>query len=141
MPEENSEPDVNSRVLRVPEGYNRPMKLASLGTVVAAMAVVLAAPAHADVDTDFTNQLHTYGIYGQKDYNAWIGKIACDRLGRRLDPDAFASAKFILNNLQRGSTTAQSWQFLGAAVNTYCPELLPVLQSAAEQPHAAEQQG
>lgn len=109
------------------------MKLARLGTVVAAMTIALAAPAHADVDTDFANELHTYGIYGQRDYNAWIGKIACDRLGRRLDPDAFASAKFIHNNLQRGSTTTQAWQFLGAAVNTYCPDLQPLLQNAAEQ--------
>jgi Protein of unknown function (DUF732) len=124
------------------------MKLARLGTFVAAMAIALAAPAHADVDTDFANELHTYGIYGQRDYNAWIAKIACDRLGRHLDPDAYSSAKFIHTNLPRGSTTTQAWQFLGAAIRTYCADQLPVLQNAAgqpqppfgaEEPYAAEQ--
>ena len=43
-----------------------------IGAVAAGLA--FAAPAHADPDTDFTSELHTYGIYGQKDYNAWIGK-------------------------------------------------------------------
>jgi len=114
-------------------GYNPPMKLVRLATTVAAAAIALAAPAHADVDTDFANQLHTYGIYGPRDYNAWLGKITCDRLGRRLDPDAYASAKFILNNLPQHSTTAQAWQFLGAAISTYCPDQTPLLQNAAEQ--------
>jgi hypothetical protein len=102
--------------------------------MVAAAAIALAVPAHADIDTDFANQLHTYGIYGPRDYNAWLGKISCDRLGRGLDADAYASAKFIINNLPQHSTTAQAWQFLGASVSTYCPELTPKLQSAAEQP-------
>jgi hypothetical protein len=37
-----------------------------IAVVVAALAV--AWPAHADPDTDFANELHTYGISGQKDY-------------------------------------------------------------------------
>ena len=41
-------------------------------------------------DTDFYNELHIYGIYGEKDYNAWIGKIACKRLWNNLDHDAYA---------------------------------------------------
>jgi uncharacterized protein DUF732 len=101
--------------------------------MLAAAAIALAAPAHADVDTDFANQLHGYGIYGPRDYNAWLGKIACDRLARRLDADAYASAKFILTNLPQHTTTAQAWQFLGASISTYCPEQTPVLQFAAEQ--------
>lgn len=101
--------------------------------MVAAAAIALAAPAHADVDTDFANQLHDYGIYGPKDYNAWLGKIACYRLGRGTDADAYASAKFILPNLPRNSTTAQAWQFLGASISTYCPEMTPELQNAAQQ--------
>ena len=36
----------------------------------AAAAVVTAVPAHADPDIDFANELHSYGIYGQRDYNA-----------------------------------------------------------------------
>ena len=112
-------------------------------TVLTAIALavpahVLAAPAHADPDTDFANELHTYGIYGQKDYNAWIGKITCKRLYNGVDPDAYKSAAFILRQLDKGSTTEQAWQFLGAALRTYCPEKLPVLQQVAGQPPAAE---
>ncbi|MCV7213204.1 DUF732 domain-containing protein, partial [Mycolicibacterium canariasense] len=46
-----------------------------------ATGLTLAAPAQADPaydrdpDTNFAHELHTYGIYGQKDYNAWIGKL------------------------------------------------------------------
>ncbi|MDA4088515.1 hypothetical protein MHAS44199_22995, partial [Mycolicibacterium hassiacum DSM 44199] len=40
--------------------------LAGLAGVVA--AGLLAVPAQADVDTDFSNELQVYGIYGQKDY-------------------------------------------------------------------------
>jgi hypothetical protein len=98
-------------------------------------AVVLAAPAHADVDTDFANQLHVYGIYGPRDYNAWLGKITCNitcnRLGNGTDADAYRSAAFLSKNLPRGSTTAQTWQFLAAAISTYCPDQMPVVTSAA----------
>ena len=97
--------------------------------VVVAAAVAVAMPAHADVDTDFANQLHGYGIYGQRDYNAWLGKIACNRLGNGIDADAYKSAAFLSKNLPRGSTTAQTWQYLNAAINTYCPDQMPVLTS------------
>ena len=75
--------------------------------VIAAVwaALVVAAPASADPDTDFANELHTYGIYGQKDYNAWIGKITCKRLDNGLDQDADKSAKFVFTQLAKGSTT------------------------------------
>jgi Protein of unknown function (DUF732) len=96
-----------------------------------APALIFAAPAHADPDTDFANELHTYGIYGQKDYNAWIGKITCQRLYNGVDQDAGKSAKFVFLQLQKGSTTEQAWQFLGAALRTYCPEKLPILEAAA----------
>jgi hypothetical protein len=95
-----------------------------------AAALVLAAPAHADVDTDFANQLHVYGIYGPRDYNAWLGKIACNRLGNGTDADADRSAAFLSKNLPRGSTTAQTWQFLAAAISAYCPDQMPVVTSA-----------
>jgi hypothetical protein len=64
-----------------------------LATVIAAFSLAAAAagPAHADPDTDFSNQLHTYGIYGPKDYNAWIGKIQCKRLSTGLDANAPAT--------------------------------------------------
>jgi hypothetical protein len=115
------------------------MKRLALCPMLVAAALAVAAPAHADVDTDFANQLHTLGIYGPKDYNAWLGKITCDRLGRGTDPDVYASANFIKKNLPRNSTTGQSWQFMGAAMTAYCPEMLPRLQAIAGQPNAAEQ--
>jgi hypothetical protein len=68
---------------------------------ITAAAVTLAAPAHADVDTDFANQLHVYGIYGQRDYNAWLAKITCQRLGNGVDNTAEKSAVFLSHNLQR----------------------------------------
>ena len=108
------------------------MKFLPLAAVVAA-AVALAAPVHADPDVDFANELHTYGIYGPKDSNAWIGKITCQRLDNGLDQDADKSAAFISLNLPKGSTTEQSWQFLGAALRTYCPEKMPILEAAAHQ--------
>jgi hypothetical protein len=98
---------------------------------VVAAAVALAAPAHADVDTDFANQLHGYGVYGPRDYNAWLGKLTCNRLGNGIDADAYRSAAFLSKNLPRGTTTAQTWQFLNSAINTYCPDQMPVLTSAA----------
>ena len=106
-------------------------KLSGLVSVTAAAAVVLAAPSYADVDTDFANQLHAYGVYGPKDYNAWLGKIACKRLSNGTDADADTSAAFLSKNLPRGTTTEQTWQFLAAAIGTYCPDQMPVLTSAA----------
>ena len=110
------------------------VRLAKIAATGAALAITLAAPAHADDDTDFANQLHTYGIYGQRDYNAWMGKIVCKRLGNGQDADASASVRFLSNNLPRGTTQLQTWQFLGAAITTYCPELTPVWQRASVPP-------
>jgi hypothetical protein len=107
-------------------------KLSALACIMTA-AVALAAPAHADVDTDFANQLHGYGIYGQRDYNAWLAKITCKRLGNGVDTSAEKSAEFPSHNLPRGTDTAQTWQFLAAAIETYCPEQQPVLAAVAEQ--------
>jgi len=109
------------------------LRLASIAAAAIAPALMFAAPAHADPDTDFANELHTYGIYAQKDYNAWIGKIACKRLYNAVDQDADKSAKFVFVQLPKGSTTEQAWQFLAAALRTYCPDKLPVLEAAARQ--------
>ena len=109
------------------------MRILTFGVAIVAAGLALAAPAHADPDTGFLNQLHSYGIYGQKDYNAWIGKIACKRLHTGLDTDAYKSAEFVAANLQRGTTTEQVWQFLGAAINTYCPGQIGVLQRVADE--------
>jgi uncharacterized protein DUF732 len=109
------------------------MRLARLSgpALVTAALVTLAAPAHADPDTDFANQLHGHGIYGPLDYNAWLGKITCERLHNGLDTTADKSAHFALINLPRGTTAAQSYQFLGAAIGIYCPDQVSILTTAA----------
>jgi hypothetical protein len=110
-----------------------------IAAVIAGAAVGLAAPASADPsyytdpDTDFGHQLHTYGIYGQKDYNAWIGKLVCKRLTNNVDHTAFDSASFIGKNLDRHNTTQQNWQFLDAALTYYCPDKHLILDQAAAQ--------
>jgi hypothetical protein len=110
---------------------------AAPGLAAAAIGIVVAVSgsgtAYADPDTDFANQMHTYGIYGPKDYNAWLGKIACQRLDNNVDHDAFQSAKFVATNLSRQNATEQNWQFLGAAIDFYCPDKRSVLEDAARQ--------
>lgn len=106
------------------------MKLTGFAVAAAAAAAVsLAAPVSADPDIDFDNLIASkYGIYGPHDYNPYIAKIACHRLGVGVDPDAAASAKFISHNLPRGSTQVQAYQFLGSAISIYCPDLQGKLQ-------------
>ncbi len=109
------------------------MRLGTVSVLISiVIAVVAAAPAHADVDTDFANELHGYGIYGQRDYHAWLAKIMCKRLGDGLDSSAEKSAVFLSHNLPRGTNTEQTWQFMAAAIETYCPEQQPVVAAFAE---------
>ena len=96
-------------------------------------AIALAAPVRADVDTDFANELHTFGIYSPTDYGAWLGKITCERLHNGQDTTADKSAHFAFVNLPRGTTAAQSYQFVAAAISTYCPDQVPLLTAAAER--------
>jgi hypothetical protein len=102
-----------------------------------ALALVFAAPANADVDTDFANELHTYGIYGQRDYNAWIGKIVCKRLRTGLDAGAPEAARFLRLNLHKDSTEQQLYDFLGASIRYYCPDQQQVLDRLAGNPAPA----
>ena len=107
------------------------MKRTLIGIATVLMSLAFAAPAAADPDTAFANELHTYGIYGQKDYNAWIGKITCKRISTGIDPDVFATANFVHNQLEKGATTDQAYQFVAAALRTYCPDKLTILDQAA----------
>lgn len=107
------------------------MKRTLIGIAAVAAAMMTAAPAAADPDTNFANELHTYGIYGQKDYNAWIGKIMCKRVYTGVDKDVFATANFVRNQLPKGATTEQSYQFVAAGLRTYCPEKLSILDQVA----------
>ena len=116
----------------IKNGRIQRMKASRFGVIAAASiaaAIGLSAPAYADPDTDFDNQLGRFGIYGAHDYNPYIAKIACRRLGQGVDPDAAATAKFISNNLARGTTQVQAYQFLGTAISIYCPDLAPKLQN------------
>jgi hypothetical protein len=109
-----------------------------LAAAIAAFSLAAAAagPAHADPDTDFANELHTYGIYGPKDYNAWIGKIECKRLHTGLDANATEAAVFLKTNLPRGTSEQSIYQFLSAGINYYCPDQRPVVDSLAGVPQA-----
>jgi hypothetical protein len=71
------------------------------------VAVFHAGPAHADIDTDFANQLHAYGIYGPRDENAWLAKLICKQLTTRVDETAFATATFLKTNLDRTTSTGR----------------------------------
>ena len=106
------------------------MKWLTVLAVPGLAAVLLAAPAAADPDTDFANELHNYGIYGQKDYNARIGQIVCKRLRTGVDQNAQDSVGFVKQQLDKDSTDAQTWQFLGTAINYYCPDQRIVYQQA-----------
>ncbi len=98
---------------------------------MAVAAIGLAAPAEADdYDAPFNAQLHTYGIYGPQDYNAWLGKISCQRIERGVDTDPYKSAIFLQRNLPLHTTQGQAFQFLGAALDHYCPEQVGFLQRA-----------
>src|SRR5258708_23965989 len=102
------------------------MKGTRLAAIVAG-AIALAAPAHADDDTNFANQLHTYGIYGPRDYNAWLAKIMCERLHEGAYANAFESTHFLAANLPRGTT------HVATAISYYCPDQTPVLENVAAQ--------
>jgi hypothetical protein len=108
-------------------------------SAVAACSMVVAAvaPANADPDTDFANELHVYGIYGPKDYNAWIGKIECKRLRTGLDANAGEAAVFLKTNLARGTSEQAIYQFLSAGINYYCPDQRPVVDSLAGTPQVS----
>src|SRR3954447_18279844 len=107
-----------------------------IATAIAAVSLAAAAAgiAQADPDTDFGNELHVYGIYGPKDYNAWIGKIQCKRLATGLDANAGEAAVFLKKNLPRGSSEQQIYQFLAAGIDTYCPDQRYVVNSLAGGP-------
>lgn len=118
----------SSGTIRRMKALRAPLSAGYAALAIAA-AVGLASPAYADPDTDFDNQLQHYGIYGPHDYNPYIAKIVCHRLAVGVDPDAAAAAHFLSNNLPRGTTQVQSYQFLGSAISIYCPDQAGKLQN------------
>ena len=121
-------------------------------SVAAAAAFALSAPAPAladppptapyptprtpsppsDYDAPFKNTVNGFGIYAPQDQLAWMGKISCDRINRGLDTDPYKSADFIQHNLPRGTTQGQAFQFLGAAIDHYCPNQTAFIQNAGQ---------
>ncbi|MBB2989621.1 hypothetical protein FHR72_001084 [Mycolicibacterium iranicum] len=99
------------------------------GLTALVVPLALAPTASADLDTDFNSTLQTVGIYGQKDYHAWLAKITCKRLATGVDAEASESVAFLTANLAKPTTTEQAWQFLGTALRMYCPDRLGVLPS------------
>ena len=69
-----------------------------------------------------------------KDYNAWIAKIACKRIiQRRRHRRQQGRRQFISMQLAQGpATTEQAYQFLGAALRSYCPDKMSILEQAAQ---------
>lgn len=115
-------------------GSSSRLRRTALVAALAALPLTLAAPASADdVDSQFNRQLQTYGIYAPKDKNAYLAKLTCHRLGTHLDGNAAESISFLSKNLDRHSTEAQKWQFLGLSITTYCPDLRYVIDEAAGQ--------
>ena len=111
--------------------------IAGLVSAMVALPIALAPSASADRDTDFATELHGFGIYGQRDYNAWLAKITCKRLTTGVDADAGESAVFLSGNLARTASTEQVWQFLGTGLRLYCPEHLGKLTAmSADHPEA-----
>ncbi|MGD9620695.1 MAG: DUF732 domain-containing protein [Mycolicibacterium sp.] len=98
--------------------------MAGLVSALVALPIGAAPMASADRDADFATELHGFGIYGQRDYNAWLAKITCKRLATGVDADAGESAVFLSGNLIRTVSTEQVWQFLGSGLRLYCPEHL-----------------
>ncbi|MDT5146289.1 MAG: hypothetical protein QOC58_934 [Mycobacterium sp.] len=100
-------------------------------TAIAAAAIALAAPAQADdYDYTFKQTVNHFGVYGPQDQLAWLGKISCDRIGRGVDGDPYKSATFIQHNLPLGTSQGQAFQFLGAAIDHYCPDQVGFIQRA-----------
>ncbi len=101
------------------------------GIAGVAVAIALAAPAQADdYDYPFKQTVNRFGVYGPQDQLAWLAKISCERIGRGVDGDAYKSATFIQHNLPRGTTEGQAFQFLGAAIDHYCPDQVGFIQRA-----------
>ena len=109
------------------------MKRTGLASIagLAVAAIALAAPAQADdYDYVFKQTVNGFGIYQPQDQLAWLAKISCDRIGRGVDGDAYKSATFIQRNLPLGTSQGQAFQFLGAAIDHYCPDAAGFLQRA-----------
>lgn len=103
----------------------------AISVAVAAAAIALAAPAQADdYDYPFKQTVNGFGVYGPQDQLAWLGKISCERISRGVDGDAYKSANFVQRNLPLGTTQGQAFQFLGAAIDHYCPDHVGFLQQA-----------
>jgi hypothetical protein len=95
-------------------------------TVAAAMAVVFAAPAHADPEQDFLNTLQTFGDFsmGPWDNNFVFlpkGHQVCADLQSGVSPQRAADA--VRNNSLVPWTDLEAQQLVSAAQMTLCPDV------------------
>jgi len=105
------------------------MKATRLASVVCiAIAIILAAPAHADQDSDFDRYLWNFEYYAPHDSTRFLAKTTCTRLRNGSFPDAATALNYFTRNLKGGTTAEQTYQILGASVGFYCPEQAPKLK-------------
>ncbi|ORA11283.1 DUF732 domain-containing protein [Mycobacterium arosiense] len=107
------------------------MKATRLASVVA-VAISLAAPAHADQDAsqdaDFYNQLRYYEVYSPHDFDRYIVTTICERLRSGNFPDALTAHDYLNRNIKAGTTEQQGYQILGTGIGIYCPDQSPKLK-------------
>ncbi len=103
---------------------------------MAAVAVALAAPAHADTDGNFLMDIKNAGIsFSDSSTTVTAGKTVCKML------DAGSSDDEVVTNLEQqnpGFTHAKAQTFESMATSAYCP---PGDEPAADEPAGPEPAG
>jgi hypothetical protein len=97
-----------------------------LSTAIAAAAMGLAAPAHADnADTVFIDQLDRAGIeYSDPQDAISMAKKICDLLAQGRQPVTIARSVKMTNHHLSGHNAAQ---FVAISADTYCPASEPAV--------------
>lgn len=93
-----------------------------LAVASAAVAVGLAAPAHADdPDSSFADLLDQHGVLFNFRLEKWQGQRACDEL----QSGQGWNGKAAVHDLQRdgGYTWDTALQIVSAAITVYCPNV------------------
>ena len=98
---------------------------------MAAAAISLAGPAQADdYDYTFKNTVTPSASSARRISSPGWRRSAVTGSARGVDGDPYKSANFVQHNLPRGTTEGQAFQFLGAAIDHYCPDEAGFLQAA-----------
>ena len=96
--------------------------------VVVSAAVVFAAPAHADPDSQFLARIAAAGITGDPAHLIDEAHQVCDAkgvtgIGIGMNPRQVAEFRTIAQLNAEGIQGAQQDQFVWAASDAYCPQL------------------